>query len=786
MKKYFVYILAAVAIALGLTACHKVAEYEPGQPDVEGCYGVYFPSQEATGAHTFDPTMTPEIEFTVVRSNSKGAIEVPLVVSDPEGVFELEPLKFEDGQSETMLKVKFPNADLGVAYPLSIAIKDPVYASRYNTGAVSLDFSVLRVEWKYFLDPKTGEPAVIRYTEGWNELEHTGKLKYYEVGNLRTCVIEPDPYVEDGVSYPGFWASGEKYTLNFFWYLDTSVTGEDGELYQALHAPVQPVQYHTKYSAEVNLYDNYSFYTVLNPTDPFTSLDFKSFAGKYSDKIPCSYYDGNGGFHFYTAYYYMPGQGGWSTNLYDTVLLADGFTRVDYSIKAELDYSVEGVLPVYFEVGADVKEIRFAGFEGELSKNGTEKAVESITSSEEGLNIVTVSEDDIYEYGEAYYADSAISFEKTGTYTIVAVTYDAKGEVQNYTSVAGPFVAEGDIEENAVNISVGTETTSERYAPDSDASNSFGFWISGEDIKAVNYTVVPTASFEKNADAILNGVKYGAEGSVALEDSEIEEVNAVGGYTQLVSGLDALTSYTLVVWATNGVSDTFVTDGYTTEGLPNEIIADGTFSYVYTIYNTNYDPSTEEEWDRIVDGMSLEYNPNTDCYEIPEWYGDVTLVFKYDKESGEISVPMQGIEDLSAYGYGVAFVTDPSALPQSWIDEIGIDLTQKSYVDEDGVFHFYVSYATTKGAYFDTNYEYFGPTEAFVAEAEAAPAAPGQRNFRKFEGFGNLDCSFGLKFSDYERDPQPVAIKVVNAPRRTFGTGASLRGSERTVEVRKF
>ena len=152
-----------------------------------------------------------------------------------------------------------------------------------------------------------------------------------------------------------------------------------------------------------------------------------------------------------------------------------------------------------------------------------------------------------------------------------------------------------------------------------------------------------------------------------------------------------------MVWATNGVSDTFVTDGYTTEGLPNEIIADGTFSYVYTIYNTNYDPSTEEEWDRIVDGMSLEYNPNTDCYEIPEWYGDVTLKFKYDKESGEISVPMQGVEDLSADGYGVVFVTDPSALPQSWIDHYKIDLTQESDVDEDGVFHFYVSYATTAG-----------------------------------------------------------------------------------------
>ena len=96
------------------------------------------------------------------------------------------------------------------------------------------------------------------------------------------------------------------------------------------------------------------------------------------------------------------------------------------------------------------------------------------------------------------------------------------------------------------------------------------------------------------------------------------------------------------------------------------------------------------------------------------------------------------------------------------------------------------SYATTEGYYLDTDYEHFGPTEAFEAEAEAAPAAPGQRNFRKFEGFGNLDCSFGLKFSDYERDPQPVAIKVVNAPRRTFGTGASLRGSERTLEERKF
>ena len=780
MKKYYRYILAAAAIAFGLTACHKEAEYEPGAPDVDGCYGVYFPSQAETGFHIYSPAEDPVTEITVKRTLSKGAIDVPFVAkTSDEDAFSIGKIHFDDGQEETTLTIDFSKSEIAKEYALSVSVVDEQYASKYNNAPVSFDFSFMRVEYQYVLNPKTEEPAIVTFEQPWWAETATARIKYYELNGIRYCQTETLSHVSEGEEYTGygFFGTGTKddyAELNFLWYTDK--TDIDGN--QFIELPLQQAMY-------VNGAQRYMFDYIAFLRDwKGESVDWISEA--LSGDYLYGYYDGNGGFYFYVYAYISLAGSGWSVDAIDFYGIADGFTRVDYSIEAELDYSVDGVLPVYFELGADVNEIRFAGFEGELSKNGVENAVASITSDEEGLNIVTVSKEDIYEYEEAYYADSAISFEKTGTYTIVAVAYDAKGEVQNYTSVAGPFVAEGDIEENAVNISVGTETTSERYAPESDASNSFGFWIVGEDIKAVNYTIVTTASFEKNADVICSGVKYGAEGSVVLEAGEIEEVNAEGGYTELASGLNALTGYTLVVWATNGVSDTVVTAEYTTEGLPNEIIADGTFSYVYTIYNTNYDPSTEEEWDRIVDGMSLEYNPNTDCYEIPEWYGDVTLRFKYDKESGEISVPMQGVENLSAYGYGVVFVTDPSALPQDFIDYFEINLTPQSYVDEDGIFHFYVSYASTAGYYMGTGYEHFGPSEAFEVEAEATAAAPVQRSFRKFEGFSPVDCRFGVKYSAYERDPQPVAIKVVDAPRRTFAAKESLRGSERTVETRKF
>ena len=77
MKKIFNIFLTLAAVASLAVSCKQEEPYEPGPQDLDGCYGVFFPSQEATGAHTYDPTMATETEILVSRKVSDDAITVP-------------------------------------------------------------------------------------------------------------------------------------------------------------------------------------------------------------------------------------------------------------------------------------------------------------------------------------------------------------------------------------------------------------------------------------------------------------------------------------------------------------------------------------------------------------------------------------------------------------------------------------------------------------------------------------------------------------------------------------
>ena len=72
---------AVLAFSAALASCQKEAEtFTPGDPDVSDCYGVFFPTQDASGSHTYDPDMDKSVDITVARSTSSGAITVPLTV----------------------------------------------------------------------------------------------------------------------------------------------------------------------------------------------------------------------------------------------------------------------------------------------------------------------------------------------------------------------------------------------------------------------------------------------------------------------------------------------------------------------------------------------------------------------------------------------------------------------------------------------------------------------------------------------------------------------------------
>ena len=545
MKKILISLLFVLPF---LFSCQQQVEpFTPGEEEVSGCYGVYFPSQEATGSHTLDPTMAPEATFTAMRKNTSGSITVPLVVkSSADGIFDVGPLTFADGQSEATFTVKFPKSELGTTYNLSIAIDDPQYASKYQDQPIAFDYSCLRVEWVNF--------GHATFYEGWWGEVHTANIKYYEVNGVRTCVAECD----EG---NGIWGDSVNATIQFTWY--TKNTNSDG--YQLVAIPKQyfgfdyadwgskPVE---EAANPVFLYDYYTYW-IERGESLGSFLDFAANYGDIDGSYPVSYYDGNGGFMF-NARYYIPGLGGFSPDPYELQAIVDGFTRVDYSIEAATDFSHEGEVPVYLTVGPDVAKVVYAAYPGELTPAQVETKVASIEADDNAEVVEEFEEGD----GEKY-ADFTMNLGTTGFYTLVAVTFDEKGNAQESATALLNYVSADDEETYKVIVDCATEPVPARYEG-FDPKYSFAYYVVGKDLTDAHVAVYAKATVDKQPDAVMNDIKT----KHAVDEATLAQINANGGWFTVADGLKADTEYVLLVWATNGMEEACVSSNWTTDPLP--------------------------------------------------------------------------------------------------------------------------------------------------------------------------------------------------------------------------
>ncbi len=687
--KAFYNILAASAIAVfSLAACSENEEFKPGEPELDGCYGVYFPTQEASGSHVYNPTADKTITIKVARTNSEGAITVPVdTISNVGGVFTFGDITFADGQSETTVDVAFDGIAVGKESSLSFTISDPQYAYKYGTGATSLDLSILCVEYQYMLDPTTNEKAKVHWVQNWWGDECDSYLKYYEIDGIRYMMTETigDSRVSetDGpyTGY-GFFGTAEKpedaVEWSFVWY-----TEEENNIGgQFISLPYQKTGFfHSTYQEDVLVADYVAYWNEINANHyGFEFLDFAKDFGNPDGDYPVSYYDGNGGFYIYVKNYWLPGQqGGWSPDPWDITGVVSGYVRTDYSIDLATDLATDGVLPVYLELGADVDEVRYNVYDGELVEaDAKSKAAEISKAEKDGYKSYTVDENSAF----------GVTLDKSGAYTIVALAY-AGGEYKGeYSSATFKYVTKDDSETYAPVVKIGTETVSDRYAAAGyTASNSFGFYVVGKDLTDVHVAFLETASYAGN-EAKYNAQIKGSD-KFALSADELKAVNATGGYADIATGLNALTSYTIVVYASNGQQGTFLTETYKTSGLPNEVIIDGKGAYDYnSIVFTGYD-----------EGLNLEYNPNTKQYEVPNWCNGVTLKFTV-AEDGTVSVPIQ-TTGVSHATYGTIAIMDVQLIDTFFgagaAKQLGWDTSVKGFVDKDGNYHFSVAYAGTNG-----------------------------------------------------------------------------------------
>lgn len=588
MKKFINILLAAAVTALAVASCQKEEQVKPGTPDPEGCYGVYFPVQEASGSHTYDPDMDRSVSITVARTNTSGAITVPFtVVSENKDVFEFGDIEFADGQAETELEVTFDDIEEGKTCSFSIQLNDDnAYVSHYNSGAIALDFSVIVVKWQDFLDPKTEQPAVFTINSRWDGMFGPMKatLKYYEVDGIRTCVFTSvDTDAETG-ELEGFWHSVPEVTLNARWY--TKNQNSDG--YDFVELPKQYFGYDYndgnwlavpvgEAATPIYVYD-YPWYWVERGYDWGADgmgdnwLDEANKTGQLDGSYPVSYYDGNGGF-FFNIYFYIPGLGGWSPDGHGTVAIASGFTRVDYSLEIDSDFPDEGVTPVLFTVGADVAKVDYAIYEGSLNSVQIAARIDAIAAGEEE-NVVSISEFTFDEDEEIYYAYAGVSPETTGEYTLVAVSFNkttediTESKAQKSGSISFFHVAADDDADYNVEVSVFTEDTPARYQ-ELHNYDSFAYGVSGKDLTEVHVAFYTSDLVQKyGLAAVVADAKADEDGEYAVSADVLAQINADGGYYTLATGVKAKTTYVVVVWATNGSKEGYAYAAYTTAALP--------------------------------------------------------------------------------------------------------------------------------------------------------------------------------------------------------------------------
>lgn len=737
------------AMSLFTVACVEEVTYEKGEADVDGCYGVYFPVQEAAGAHTYDPSMPTEIVFTVARTNTSGAITVPIDYTESHaGIFEVPAAEFADGQSETTIKVTFPTSENGVNYSLSLAVNDPQYASKYLDAAVNMDFSVMRVQWNDFLNPVTNEPAVVTFTQGWWDEVHKATIKYYEVGGIRTCVatcIETD----DAGNPIGIWGDTQGITFNFIW--NTNLVNPDGMQVIDVERQYFGFDYadwaskpESEASQPVYFYDWFHFLTT-DGGYPGGWPDWASFLERNPGAYDQSYYDGNGGFYFNLKYQVPALGGGFTPDVFDVVAIAEGFVRVDYSLDVKAALTTEGAVPVTFALGADVAKVKYAAYEGELNVAQLEAKVGAIVDGTE----TAVAE-------VAASSTVAVTMPATGKYTLVAVAYDAKGNAQSSTSTVFTYVSADKPVPVVVTAGIGS---ADKYVPaGANTDTSLEIWVYGKDLVDVKVGVFSYPSLVSDMDAckeaVMKSKSISAE-NLALANGE--------GYVDVVTGLVPGTEHYLLVWASNGYETTFaMSKGFYTTGDPLPVYR-----------NFSADDINEELLPATSEGYFGTYN-----YYGVDYFGDSPL----RSYLGQVTVAESEMADLPADDYGVVTeYVEVSGVFAAEAAKFGFDdtMTMEFY---DGVLYqlpvyyglcesgYYnaVMYLTSEGSLYGHNNSYT-MLGGFVDEGYIAFVdATGSYGFngwllRAFEDeaystpVGNMACYTDLLFVDPKVDDNGLA-----------------------------
>lgn len=193
-------LVSLFALSMAFAGCDSDDDYTRGTWDAQADYAdVYFPTTSVS--QELDPVDATELKIEVVRRNTAGELDVPItIISGEEGVFEVTPAHFANGDSLGVATLSFAKAEVGTPYTVGLQLMGSEYVSQYSDNTL-FTYSVTRVKWN-----TVGENGKVAYTE---DLVTT----FFGVQNL-TYYVE----VQERDDRPGYFrvknAYGEAYPYN--------------------------------------------------------------------------------------------------------------------------------------------------------------------------------------------------------------------------------------------------------------------------------------------------------------------------------------------------------------------------------------------------------------------------------------------------------------------------------------------------------------------------------------------------------------------------------------------
>lgn len=401
MKLFKSSILAVLALGAALTSCNETSDvtYVPGAQDP----GAFFASNIETAIVVAEDATSAEIQ---INRTSDLITEANISAVDDSKLFTIPgTVVFDEGKGVAPLTITFdPNKlELGKSYPVKLSIAN---ASNYGQGVC--EFVIIR--GAAAVTEKFGE-GTGSYTFGnyWNGT--MPDVSVYKTYNPN----KPDKDVV--ITFKNVLPPTEEVPpTDITIHIADMTPDEDGNV----NISVEPVYVLEDNNGKVYYTDAYTW--LVNAGRPDLAEKFKGL----------STYNVNTGLFTIMSVYYIPEKGATASygQKYE-YLQMDGFPNYEVSVTysgflSKPDGSYQALATVVS--GEDVATVRA----GLVFGNNVELLIKNLTGEDDSKFV---------EFEGGIEKEVRLSFEEAGTYTLGAVTFDAKGEAQmlDYTTFEVAF-----------------------------------------------------------------------------------------------------------------------------------------------------------------------------------------------------------------------------------------------------------------------------------------------------------------------------------------------------------